>query len=105
MKYSVSYMYSRHSFKHKGKFTDLESVLREYNDGLNKWKTHILNNRYAYAGQDYYGIRIKDESGVIIFEEKHFSEEMGYKKEIEEYEENGQLRYKLKWVKTLDKQK
>lgn len=50
-------------------------------------------------------MRIKDENKNIIFEEKHFSEELGYKKEIEKIIVDGNERWHYKWVKTLDKQK
>lgn len=99
MLYSVSYMYSRNTFKHKGKFEDLDYVMHEYNEILNRWKSDILNGQYAACVNDYCGIRIKDENKKIIFEEKHFSEELGYKKEIETIMIGGCERYHYKWVK------
>lgn len=105
MLYSVSFMYSRRTFKHAGKFADLGYVMQKYNEMLNRWKNDILNGQYAACVNDFCGMRIKDENKNIIFEEKHFSEELGYKKEIETIMVDGNERWHYKWVKTLDKQK
>lgn len=99
MLYSVSFMYSRKTFKHAGKFADLGYVMKKYSEMLNNWKNNILNGVYAACVRDYCGIRIKDENKTIIFEEKHYSEEIGYKKEIETIIVNGCERYHYKWVK------
>lgn len=47
MLYSVSFMYSRRTFKHAGKFSDLGHVMQKYNEMLNNWKNDILNGQYA----------------------------------------------------------
>ena len=107
-RYSVSISYGRNRETNKIKYhyfdrTDcVEDTIARYNESLNHWISRVTDENYEYRNQtdDYFGIKITDsQTKKVVFEDYHFSEEYGYKKEFTEVKTDWGGFWKGEWVK------
>lgn len=81
-RYSISVLYSKDRFHYVGRTDNPAVEIEKFQKCLENWRELVKEE--DEMTNDFIGLRIVDsKTKEVIFEEIHFSEELGYKKEYE----------------------
>lgn len=81
-RYSISVLYSKNRFHYVARTDNPDKHIERFQEQLAHWREGVKEE--SEWTSEFIGMRITDsKTKEVVFEETHFSEELGYKKEYE----------------------